>query len=314
MRRFLPLLGILALASACSVIEDRPVSITPCAPMPEARTSAAAFTVGDKCFVFGGRRNDNSLPSNMFCYDAGRDSWSDLGETPLGGRVNACCAVYDGKVYLGLGNIYLGEGLLRDWWRFNPSDGSWTRLRDYPDSTVTGCLCYAHDSVIECMYGFSSNFSRRIYVYDIASDRWTLKGDGAPRDRMAAAGSVFDGCLYMGTGFDTSDFCDWFRCSPSGSWSRLRDIPGRRSMAVCASSGSGVYLFGGFHNAGSLTGGRVYDEVLHYIPEENKWVCAGRLPRGAMNMIGFTIAGKAYAGLGEAYGGEILNTVYRIDE
>jgi len=318
MRRVLTSLAALVLIAACGKIESAPVNIVPCAPMPEARTSARAFSVGDKCYVFGGRDVNDNLPTTLYCYDTTEDKWTNIGQMPMCGRINPCCAVVDGLVYLGLGATpygdYSEEAHFRDWWRFDPSDLSWTRLEDFPVYFTTGMVTFVHDNKIECLYGYFTEVHRKIYVYDIDSGKWSLNKDGEALPRMAATGAAIKNELFFGTGFDAFNFGDWFSYSSEGKWTRLRDVPGKRLMASSASTSSFVYLAGGLCNGGSLTGGQVYNEVLKFSPEENKWYISGHLREGAMNMISFTVGGKPYFGLGETFEGKLLDTIYRIDD
>lgn len=287
--------------------------------MPAERTGAVAFAIGDKAYVWGGRDSKGALSNTLYCYDAATDSWTTIGTTPLAPRVSATAIVVDGKAYVGLGftrGIYQAEAYLRDWWCYEPKSNTWDSLAAYPATNTVGGICYQENQTIYYAYGFSTGFSATIYRYDMLTDSWSELKQTHRRmlSVMAPAGGSIAGRCYIGSGYRTEDINDWYEINWLGDWTERAPIPGARNMAICAAGTSYLYLAGGRLFHGEHSGGRVYDDVLRYDPAADQWTLAAHLPVGAEHMVGFTLGGKAYIGLGETIDGTILNTLYRIDE
>ena len=287
--------------------------------MPAERTGAVAFAIGNKAYVWGGRDSKGSLSNTLFCYDANADSWTTIGTTPLAPRVSATAIVVDGKAYIGLGfthGIYQAEAYLKDWWRFDPTTNTWDSLAAYPATNTVGGICYCEEQTIYYAYGFGTGFGAAIYGYNTAANSWSELAPTHLRmlSVMAPAGGSIDGRSFIGSGYRTYDSNLWYEINWQGDWTERAPIPGARNMAICAAGTSHLYLAGGRLFHGELSGGKVYDDILRYDPAANQWTLAAHLPVGAEHMIGFTLGGKAYIGLGETIDGTILNTLYRIDE
>lgn len=286
------------------------------------RASACACTMGDKAYVFGGRDEAQRYRNDLWCYDGARDEWSSIGVTPMSGRVNATIAASGDKLYMGLGysakKAYNDTAYCRDWWEYTPATKQWKRLADYPTGNTVACASFAKDGFVYALYGFGYGFSRDIWRYSIAEDRWEQV-----RDTYHMASPNFGGCgawchgaYYYGTGYNTHMLTQWYEADVAGSrWTQRSSIPGKgRHWCACTATDGHVYLFGGRYFAGELTGGEVFDSYLRYAPEQDRWEWCGTMPCGrAENMIAFTIDGNAYFGLGEDEKGTILNTLYKIE-
>lgn len=313
------IVGLVLLASSCSPIEERPAHIAPCAPMPGARTAAVAFAIGDRAYVWGGRDEHGRLSNTLYCYDAKEDRWTSLGTTPLSPRVSATAAVVGSKAYIGLGfsqGIYRDSAYLRDWWSFDPATQTWDSLAPYPATNTVGGISYVEDNAVYYAYGFSTGFGSTVYQYDTQTNHWSELVQQHTRmlSVMAPSGCSLKGRHFIGSGYRTADQDSWYEIHWQEPWSECAPIPGARSMAVSAAGTDCIYLAGGRAFHGEMSGGKVYDDILRYDVKTNTWTLAGRLPTGAEHMIGFTLGGKTYIGLGENRDGAILNTLYRIDE
>jgi hypothetical protein len=90
-------------------------------------------------------------------------------------RVNPLSFTFNGKGYYGLGET-LDRTFLKDFWSFDPSTSSWTRLKDCPfgfdfflNLNLYSTKCLAGSTLyIPQMYS--------IYTYDINLDNWILAG------------------------------------------------------------------------------------------------------------------------------------------
>lgn len=313
------LLLVLICIVACTPLEEQPAQILRCADMPAPRTSAIAWSVGNKGYVFGGRGEDNAICNDMYIYDSQSDTWTNAIETPLQARVNGCACVAGGKAYIGLGfcgHAYGDDACLNDWWEYTPATDTWRRLADFPSENTVGAVAYTDGTHIYCVHGFGWGFTTDVLCYDIAADTWTaVSRPGYPEHAsMAGAGATLQGRHYFGTGYNTHSLCEWYEIDFQGDWTKRKNVPSKRENAVCAVSEQYIYLAGGQHFGGTLTDGQVFDDILRYAPETDSWALAGHTPEAAINRIGFTVNGIAYIGLGEDSQGNVLKTLYRIED
>ncbi len=331
MQRFY-LIFLLTISALCGCERlkepSNPIVFEACANMPEARTAATAFVVDGKAYIVGGRTlssnecktNANGYPKNLWQYDATTDTWTDLGEVPFGSRVHATAQVVGSDVYVGLGfsgGIYNENNYHRDWWRYTPATHSWTQLDSFPNDHTNDCAVYHLDGKIFACYGFGTyGYSRQIAQYDIASDKWTLYTDNhkrAPSVISAVGAQVGDRC-FLGSGWnaDKLNVRQWYEFDPaSDSWHERKKLPAGRVLSAVTTSQQGIFVMGGRHFGGSLTTGKVYDEVLEYNIDNDEWLLRGHLPSGAReNAVAFSIGNRHFVGLGNDADEQILNDLY----
>lgn len=312
------------LLAACSGQPEVKVAVHECAPMPGGgRASACACVLNDIAYVFAGRDSAGTYLNDLWQYDPQTDVWTNLGASPMKARVNAVMATHNDKIYAGLGysalRAYNDKAYRHDWWEYTPATGKWQRLTNYPsDNTVAACA-FCLDGYIYIMYGCGHVQQNEVWQYDPASDQWTQLPEAPDPARRAfgTAGAVVDGLIYFGTGFNGDNLTKWHQFSPSENrWHTCARVPGKgRVFSACASSHKYVYLFGGRHFSGDMTGGEVFDTYLRYTPATNSWEWCGTMPQGrAENQVAFTIDGKAFFGLGEDADGQVSNRLYYVAE
>jgi photosystem II stability/assembly factor-like uncharacterized protein len=130
-----------------------------------------------------------------------------LADFPGQPRWRSFSFVIDGHAYVGGGSQ---DGALgsdyTDCYRFNPADGSWTPIADFPEGWgVAGYAAaidgkgYVGEGVNDEYFG---NVSTRLWEYDPGADAWTHVSNtpGYQIGRMYAFSSVHDGKLYVGGG------------------------------------------------------------------------------------------------------------------
>ncbi len=331
MQRFY-LIFLLTISALCGCERlkepSNPIVFEACANMPEARTAATAFVVDGKAYIVGGRTlssnecktNANGYPKNLWQYDATTDTWTDLGEVPFGSRVHATAQVVGSDVYVGLGfsgGIYNENNYHRDWWRYTPATHSWTQLDSFPNDHTNDCAVYHLDGKIFACYGFGTyGFSREIGRYDIASDTWTARETSyknATHGISLTGAQVGERC-YLGGGWNSKNLNErqWYEFDPaSDSWHERKKLPAGRVLSAVTTSQQGIFVLGGRHFGGSLTTGKVYDEVLEYNIDNDEWLLRGHLPGGAReNAVAFSIGNRHFVGLGNDADEQILNDLY----
>ncbi len=321
---------IVSVLCGCNRLQEptNPIVFEACAPMHEARTAATAFVVGDAAYIVGGRTlssdacksHPEGYPENLWRYDAAANAWTDLGAVPFGRRVHATAQVVGDQVYVGLGfsgGIYNTSNYHRDWWRYTPATHTWLQLDSFPNDYTDACASFYLDGKIYICHGFGTfGYSRQICQYDIAANRWTLYDDNykrAPSVISAIGAQVGDRC-FLGSGWnaDKLNVRQWYEFDPaSDSWHERQKLPTGRVFAASTTDKQGIYVLGGRHFGGSLTTGKIYDEVLRYDIENDAWTLRGHLPNGAReNAVAFTVGDRHFVGLGNDANEEILSDLH----
>ena len=326
MNRFiLHIIAITAVVlSACT--DNTPtvaVRVKECAAMPVPRASAAACALDGKGYVFAGRDANGIYLNDLWQYDPGTDSWTQLSAFPGKARVKAVMAAYDGALYMGLGfsgeKVYVDSCYLRDIWRYTPADDQWTRLADCPSAnTVSGVPCMV-DERMYVLYSTGWSQSKDIIYFDIANNRWGNIPDTGKRPGacFGATGVPFAGRFFFSTGLTWENTKQWYEVDIANDrWTPLAAYPGKgRELCAGCATDNYIYLFGGRYFAGEHTGGEVFSEFMRYNADSDQWEHCGAMPCGkGENMIAFSINHIAYFGLGEDEKGTLHNTLYRIEE
>jgi N-acetylneuraminic acid mutarotase len=295
-----------------------------CAVFPAGgRASACACALNGKGYVLGGRNSKGVYHNDLWQYDPMTDTWTSLGNIPGDARVNATMIAYQGCLYMGLGfrqgTIYVQEDHLRDWWRFNPATNQWDSLAPYPDVTTIAAVPFIAGNRIYVLYGATDTPSRQINWYDPVTNSWHQLEDDHYRALTVfkPVGAQIQDQYYFGLGYNQTNMTQWYRVNlVENQWTKCSSLPGKgRTFSACCATNDYIYVFGGRHFAGDLTGGEVFADMLRFDPTHDQWTRGGVMPCGsAENQIAFAINGKAYFGLGENADGQCMNQLYCIEE
>ena len=303
---------VVILSTACSQIEPvEPVSFEQVASVPVGRASAVSFAVGGNGYVLGGRTSaKGGYLSDFWKYDPTANDWTRLPDPPFKARVNAVAQVVDDKVFVGLGynggGVYKEDSYQRDWWMYNSLNGVWERKADYPTLNTAGASAFVCESGIVVCFGFFSFFTNEAYLYDIDRDEWI----DMEWPYMSPAGEtiagVVNGRYYAGLCSDWHEYIE-----NSGKWERrasYKHSEGRQMASQLTVDGH-FFMIGGREWYAI----KVSDEICEYLPDADKWVLRGYLPKsGVENLVAFEVDGVAYVGLGENEEGEVLADFYRM--
>ena len=136
-----------------------------------------SFVIGDKIYTGLGTNTTGSYSNNFKIFDTKTNTWIDGPVIPAGMsiRKQALCFVLNNKAYIGMGQT--ASSNLKDWWRFDPTDNSWSRLTDYQVAGYSGA-CFVVNGIAYVM-GAPSADNGNIYQFDPVaksdSGSWTLK-------------------------------------------------------------------------------------------------------------------------------------------
>lgn len=314
---------LVALVTACSQEPEIGVTLHRCAPMPYPRACATSFTVGDKAYLFAGRDSTGTPLNDLWLYDAGTDTWTSLGATPLSTRVNATACVYNNKVYIGLGfngQYSKDSSYLRDWWEYEPATATWNQLADYPNHYTDDATAFVGNGELYVGYGFCWNYRRDMFRYDIASDRWDsidvqVAFHGYPTRSFGGTGCTCQHRHFMGTGYYKHSLNWWAELVDGTHWEERAAVPGKtRTLAASAATDDYIYLSGGMHYGGVNTTGEVLRDIRRYDPQADRWQLVTMLPEGLINHTCFTLGKRVYIGLGETEDWTIHKQLYYFEE
>lgn len=313
-------IGICIVLCGCQTgLTNTPSCVIQCCDIPVHRTSAIAWSHKGEGFIFGGRDEKRQIHHDLWKYNPLQDTWTALGNTPLVARVNGCACSVGEKVYIGLGfrnAVYQDSSYLRDWWEYTPAKNTWRRLNDFPNKNTVGAIVYVDDKKIYCVHGFGIGFTTDVICFDIETECWYATRQVLPKEEasMAGCGVSLKGRHFYGTGYNTRSLDSWYEIQWEGEWITKSDVPSKRAMATCASTDQYVYLVGGRHFGGSLTDGKLYDDILRYDIDTDQWTLAGTTFETGENRFAFTIDGVAFVGGGENDDTGVLNTFYSIED
>ncbi|MEL8054946.1 MAG: kelch repeat-containing protein [Pseudomonadota bacterium] len=103
------------------------------APLPTARNSASAATIGENWHVVGGRTvSDGNTPAHEV-YDSKEDRWRTAAPMPQG-QGGLAAASLGGKLYAFGGEFFdNGGGVYPESWAYDPAKDAWTAIPDMPN-------------------------------------------------------------------------------------------------------------------------------------------------------------------------------------
>lgn len=214
------------------------------APIPAARTRAAAFGINGKIYLIGGTL-DRAAIGDTQLYEPARNAWSDGPAKPTPLRL-AAGALITTVIYMPGGTDMSGAATDR----FEALDtvgGVWLSLPPLPRA-VSGHAVAADDAHVFVFGGKTSNesFNTDGFVFDVAARRWS-RVKGLPIARSQASAAVLDGRVYVVGGTDGQreyPNCDVYTVE-SQSWAQCKPLTIARGGLGLARIGSRLYAIGG---------------------------------------------------------------------
>ena len=239
--------------------------------IPSARHHPITFSINGIGYSVTGTSSANVPTKDFYDYDPVNDSWSTLPLFPGLSRSFGIGTVAPNNVaYLGFGASTVQY--LRDFWSFDASDSSWTRLADCP------CAGRRHPAMIsigdKIYVGLGDGATGNLddwWMYNITTNSWTQTADfpGAGRHHpfmFNASGDVFAGLGHAGQVI----YRDWYKLdTASNTWSSMRPFPGEARVAGTqfTAHGYGFVLSGDGDNHSFMQTG----EMWRYDPSRDSW-------------------------------------------
>jgi hypothetical protein len=176
-------------------------------------------------------------------------SITDLPDFPGAVRKYAFSFSLLSKGFIGSGMN--SNGLLGDFWKFDPGTGAWIQLDDLPFGNAAGASAFTINNKAYVIAG------KDCWEYDPTLDSWNQKADFPGTSRYHGTGFSIADKLYFGTGSEKLDNYDypgnnwsdfWQYNSSNDSWTRLIDFPmiSRTGAYGISYNGKG-YIGGGLY-------------------------------------------------------------------
>ena len=220
------------------------------------------FSLNGKGYAVTGT-GTNNLPTNaVYDYNPTINTWGTLPNFPGAARGFGIGAEANGFGYIGFGSST--TNLLRDLWRFDPSDSSWTQLAN------CGCTGRRHPAMIaignKIYVGLGSDAfgdKNDWWMYDITLNTWTQIANlpGLPRHHpfMFNIGSdVFAGLGHGGRVI----YRDWYKLdTATNTWTTMNNHPGQARVAGTqfSTNGKGYVLSGDGSNHSWMSTGEMWE-------------------------------------------------------
>ncbi|MBN1416085.1 MAG: IPT/TIG domain-containing protein [Bacteroidales bacterium] len=245
-----------------------------------------------------------ALSQSCFTFEY-RSRWTRMADFPGSPRVYPIAHGLQGKLYFGLGNTELlgvpdNTTLLADLWEFDPELNQWTEKASFPDHGRVLTTSFVINSRIYVCFGQAgnNNYSEEVWEYSPEENQWTQKSSFSKKKRYGAFGFVIGDRAYIGGGLGIEDyafekFLDLWRYDyKSDSWDSIGKLPYNQYSEISILYGFSVNQFG------YIIKPQYSPELRQYNPETNTWRIKAPMPGSTENIIGFSLNGYLYTGLG----------------
>lgn len=272
-----------------------------------ARHRTTMLTLGNKIYAGLGHFNGagpNILFDDWWEYDPATNAWSQKADYAGGICYHAAGFAIDDIGYVGTGRISpSGSTLVKDFFKYDPTNNTWTQLTDFLGSGRRGAVGFAIEG-----FGYigTGSFNDDMYRYDPANDTWTQVANVPGGGRMSAIGFELNGEGYIGTGYRTDigwSSTDFHKYDPAtDSWTQIADVgidPIEGPLPRMESTGFGLYGKGYVITGVTISSGDNYKDFWEYSPTTDSWTRLEDFPGTARRYMSATILnGFAYVGLG----------------
>lgn len=167
--------------------------------------NGVGFSIGDFAYVGLGYAgvtagNPYGEMNDFYRYNPSNNEWSLLANFPGEARQGAVGFSMDGKGYVGLGYSYSSENgftYYNDFWEYNPSNDSWSKLQDFPGESRSDPIGFGKDG--KCYVGMG--LPNDLYIFNIRTNSWSSPIIQECMDSRSKAFSfMIDNRIFYGAG------------------------------------------------------------------------------------------------------------------
>lgn len=276
------------------------------------RYKGAAFSVHGKGYMGLGTKLSNAVQNDLWEYTPSSDSWLKVADFPGQGRILPA-------VFMDADNGYVGGGQsldnpdqlpLIDFYKFNPSTNTWTRIADNTSVEKSFPGYSVSTSDLQHFANLKSGF---LHKYSTTDNTWSLVYSSADGTINRSPQSfciknrifIIGGCNNPVLNGTTNQV--WEFNESTNTITKKADFPGSSRYGGFSFSidnygyiGCGVYyIFNGVV--------QYLTDVYRYNPENDTWIQMPSFPAGyKLNSISFNIDSKAYVLTGYDYNTRLL--------
>lgn len=191
-----------------------------------ARTEAAAFTIGDTAYIGTGFDGTNRY-TDFWAYDPVKNYWIQRAQFPGVARNSAVGFTVGSKGYIATG--YDGINRLNDTWEYDPSTNKWTQKANFGGTPRYDAVGFGIGAKGYIATGFDGGYTKDMWEFDPsngANGAWTQQVSLGGTKRSGAVAFVYNNKAYVVTGINNgTQVTDFWSYDPATtSWTQLRDI------------------------------------------------------------------------------------------
>ncbi len=248
--------------------------------MPRSLSHGGHFIVGDSVFI-GCGFNGGTYNNAFYKYVVPRDEWIESAPLPGRGRNLGAAFSLQGNGYAGIG--WTGappSEKLKDFYRYDPSSGSWERLDDFPGNANTDFQQFTIAGKGYVCGGLDGPFkSAQTWQFDPITETWTEKASMIEAISRGVGFSINSYGYVIGGNANGKNRFFYRYDAQADVWEQLGESPLEPAVWSIAFTHNGKgYIAGGW------IGTATYDQFWEYDPARNEFRQLGDLP------------GKMYAG------------------
>lgn len=220
--------------------------------------------------------------------------WIEKSPIPGYERFATSSFVIGDSVYLVMGASW-SNGVLKEVWRYDPTNDTWFRKADFPTSGRASSSFVLGNKGYIVGGSTGSGSLNEVWEYDPVIDQWTQKNNFPGGVIGAAVAFVIQDKAYITTGFNGIN-CNnllWEYSATSDSWSpKANFLGGQRAWASGFSIGRHGYVSGG------RQGIYYYNDWWDYDQSTDSWQQVDNCPDTLIQASAFSIANTGYVGTG----------------
>lgn len=268
----------------------------------EPRSSATAFTIGDRGYMGTGFDGDDYF-NDFWTYDFATNSWQQLADFPGQERSSAVSFTIGNKGYIGTGFNGDTNEELSDFYEYNVGSNSWQQIADFGGTPRYGSVGFGSDSYGYVGTGFDGDGDKKdFWKYDPATDTWQeIFGFGGGKRRDGVTFTIGTN-VYLATGVSNGIYEDdfWVFDTTTDTWSELTDLDDDDDYFIIRANAV-AFTQNGFGYIACGEVGGILNTVWEYNPNSDRWTEKTGFERIARrDAVAFSNGQRAFVALGRS--------------
>jgi len=232
------------------------------------RYNGVAFSLDNRLYYGFGETDFDFKYNDIWSYDPDTDGWKFVMNAPIPERSGLIAFTVDDKAYIGFGkgtSQFIPP--LSDFWRFDPSDNSWTEIGT-PLVNGSGDIASSF-SIGENGFLIGIQNTSDVWEFNTSTFTWTRKAnfpdriEGGPALSVGSSGIVFSSSKY-GTPYNNNAYNArvYEYNQTKDTWVQKQTFPGSGRSGMLAFFSTGKIYFGLGAYVDNISGNVVYTPDL----------------------------------------------------